>query len=110
MTDTGAKYREIPLPSGVYDSRMAALNACLKAISGSTISVEKVAVFEDPPRAILHISSTNSESQKERKSKWLPSFFGTAPKQKPLTTLELNVDKQSRADKSYTLKYEINPA
>ncbi len=110
MIDTGVKYREIPLPRGLYNSRMAALNACLKIISGSEVKVEKVAIFEDPPRAILHISNADFESQKEQKPKWLPSFFGAAPKQKPLTTLELNVDKQSRADKSYTLKYEINPA
>lgn len=110
MTDTGVKYREIPLPSGIYDSRMAALNACLKVISGSTISVEKVAVFEDPPRAILHISNAASESQKGPAPKWLSKLLGAAKDRQSLTTLKLDVDKKSRAEKSYILKYEINPA
>lgn len=110
MANTDVKYREILLPKGVYDTRMAALNACLKVISSSSVKVEKVAVFEEPPRAVLHISSGMSDSKKTPLPQWRPKFMGTPRKHERLTTLELNVDKQSRDKKSYTLKYEINPA
>jgi len=37
-------------------SRMAALNACLNAMTASNLQIEKIAVFEDLPHALLQIS------------------------------------------------------
>ena len=110
MTNTDLKYREISLPRGIYESRMAALNACLKTISGSAMCIEKIAIFEDPPHAILHISNELSQNQKRRNRQWLPRFIKANPQPQSHTTLKLDVDKKSRAEKSYILKYEINPA
>jgi len=56
MTKSELTFREIPLPMGTYSSRMAALNACLNAMTASNLQIEKIAVFEDLPHALLQIS------------------------------------------------------
>ena len=105
--NTSVKYHEMPLPRGIYGSRMAALNACLKAISRSELCVKKVAIFEDPPSAILYILKDLPEKPKRPYSQWLGKFIKTNPKANAYTTLKLNVDNKSSVEKSYTLKCGI---
>ncbi len=91
----------------VYSCPMAVLNACIQDLTRQKFDIKKIAIFESPPQAILHIN--NSGSVQPRKS-WLNklrSFKATSTK---LTCVKLYVTRTSDSRTPFHLRYEFMPS
>jgi hypothetical protein len=94
------------IEGGRFKSPMAVLTAFVKELSHNHLNVKKIAVFEEPPIAILHIKTP---SQSTKKPAWLKRLImpNTTSGEDSLTVLELSVAPQRDIKAPFRLNCQI---
>lgn len=92
-----------------YKSPMAVLTAFVKELSHNHLNVQKIAVFEEPPIAILHIKTPH---QNVKKPAWLKRLItpNSRLNEDEMTVLELKVAPKRDVSSPFRLNCQIIPA
>ncbi len=88
----------------VYSCPMAILNACIRDLTHRKFDIKKIAIFEEPPQAILHIKEKSST---EPPKSWLRKFRSAKETHSVMTCVKLYVTQNLDSKASFHLNYEI---